>query len=256
MDKAEYFNIHIFKSDTILLNKIRESDCFMEKITSKIRVKETGASGELAYRYHVDYDTIWFNLEDICYFFNITSERFINKFYEEVLDYNKIVFLDDNNTCGKECRTKFVNKIAIQELEMNQTMRHAAINVDIEDLEKEEGLTVEEDENNYKFKELVQNIKTELYTADRTKLNRYVEDLVNTRQINEIIENKDYDFGIEREVQEYRDWLLEKYDPEKSLYIMHKGIHDNDHEHMYYEKYFGPSIDEALDILFNAGKEQ
>lgn len=228
----------------------------MEKITSKIRVKETGASGELTYRYHVDYDTVWFNLEDICYFFNITSERFIDKFYEEVLEYNKMVFLDDNNKNGNHIQTRFVNKIAIQELEINQTMRHSSLNVDIQDLETEEGLTVEEDENNYKFKELVQNIKTELYTADRTKLNRYVEDLVNTRQINEIIENKDYDFGLEREVQEYRDWLLEKYDPEKSMYVMHKGIYDNDPNLMYHKKYIGPSIDEALDILFNAGKEQ
>ena len=229
----------------------------MEKITSKIRVRETGASGELAYRYHVDYDTIWFNLEDICYFFNITSERFISKFYEEeVLDCYNILFLDDNSKDGKYVQTRFVNKIAIQELEINQTMRHSSLNVDIQDLETEEGLVVEEDENNYKFKELVQNIKTELYTADRTKLNRYVEDLVNTRQINEIIENKDYDFGIEREVQEYRDWLLEKYDPEKSLYVMHKGIYNNDPELMYYEKHIGPSIDEALDILFNAGKDQ
>lgn len=228
----------------------------MEKITSKIRVKETGASDELVYRYYIDCDTIWFNLEDICYFFSITSERFIDKFYEEVLEHNKTLFLDNNNSSGKEYRTRFVNKIAIQELEINQTMRHSSLNVDIQDLETEEGLTVEEDENNYKFKELVQNIKTELYTADRTKLNRYVEDLVNTRQINEIIENKDYDPGLEEEVQEYRDWLLEKYDPENSMYVMHKGIYDNDPNLMYYKKYTGPSIDEALDILFNAGKEE
>ena len=228
----------------------------MEKITSKIRVKETGASGELAYRYHVDYDTIWFNLEDICYFFNITSERFINKFYEEVLENNKILFLDDNNKNGNPVQTRFVNKIAIQELEINQTMRHTAINVDIQDLETEEGLVIEDDKNNYEFKELVQNIKTELYTADRTKLNRYVEDLVNRRQINEIIENKDYDPGLEEEVQNYREWLQEKYDPENSLYIMHKGIRENNPERMYYEKYVGPSIDEALDILFNASIEE
>lgn len=229
----------------------------MEKITSKIRVKETGASGELAYRYHVDYDTIWFNLEDICYFFNITSERFISKFYEEeVLDCNKILFLDDNSKDGKYVQTRFVNKIAIQELEINQTMRHSSLNVDIQDLETEEGLTVEEDENNYKFKELVQNIKTELYTADRTKLNRYVEDLVNTRQINELIEGKDYDPGLEEEVLNYRQWLSEEYDPDNNVYLMCKKLSDDNKDHVYYNKYVGPSIDEALDILFNAGKEE
>ena len=228
----------------------------MEKITSKIRVKETGASGELAYRYYVDSDTIWFNLEDICYFFNITSERFINKFYEEVLEYNKILFLDDNNKNGNPVQTRFVNKIAIQELEINQLMRHSALNVDIQDLETEEGLTVEEDKNNYKFKELVQNIKTELYTADRTKLNRYVEDLVNTRQINELIEGKDYDPGLEEEVLNYRQWLSEEYDPDNNVYLMCKKLSDDNKDHVYYNKYIGPSIDEALDILFNAGKEE
>ena len=228
----------------------------MEKITSKIRVKETGASGELAYRYYVDSDTIWFNLEDICYFFNITSERFINKFYEEVLEYNKILFLDDNNSKCVYEKTRFVNKIAIQELEINQLMRHSALNVDIQDLETEEGLTVEEDKNNYKFKELVHNITTELYTADRTKLNRYVEDLVNTRQINELIEGKDYDPGLEEEVLNYRQWLSEEYDPDNNVYLMCKKLSDDNQDHVYYNKYIGPSIDEALDILFNAGKEE
>lgn len=227
----------------------------MEKITSITRVKETGSSGVLAYRYYVDSDTIWFNLEDICGFFNITSERFINKFYEEVLEYNKMIFLDDNNTSGKEYRTRFVNKIAIQELEINQIIRHSSLNVDIQDLEIEEGLTVEEDENNYKFKELVQNIKTELYTADKTKLNRYVEDLVNTRQINELIEEKDYDPGLEEEVLNYRQWLSEEYDPDNNVYLMCKKLSDDNKDHVYYNKYVGPSIDEALDILFNAGKE-
>ena len=228
----------------------------MRKITSITRVKETGTSGELAYRYYVDSDTIWFNLEDICHFFNISSERFINKFYEDVLEHNKMIFFDDNNICGKEFRTKFVNKIAIQELEINQTMRHSSLNVDIQDLETEEGLTIEEDKNNYKFKELVQNIKTELYTADRTKLNRYVEDLVNTRQINELIEGKDYDPGLEEEVLNYRQWLSEEYDPDNNVYLMCKKISDDNKDHVYYNKYVGPSIDEALDILFNAGKEE
>lgn len=228
----------------------------MEKITSKIRVKETGVSGELAYRYYVDSDTVWFNLEDICYFFNITSERFINKFYEEVLEYNKMIFLDDNNKIGVYKETRFVNKIAIQELEINQTMRHSSLNVDIQDLETEEGLTIKDDKNNYEFKQLVQNIKTELYTADRTKLNRYVEDLVNTRQINELIEGKDYDPGLEEEVLNYRQWLSEEYDPDNNVYLMCKKLSDDNKDHVYYNKYVGPSIDEALDILFNAGKEE
>lgn len=228
----------------------------MEKITSKIRVKETGVSGELAYRYYVDSDTVWFNLEDICYFFNITSERFINKFYEEVLEYNKMIFLDDNNKNGVYNETRFVNKIAIQELEINQTMRHSSLNVDIQDLETEEGLTIKDDKNNYEFKQLVQNIKTELYTADRTKLNRYVEDLVNTRQINELIEGKDYDPGLEEEVLNYRQWLSEEYDPDNNVYLMCKKLSDDNKDHVYYNKYVGPSIDEALDILFNAGKEE
>lgn len=228
----------------------------MEKITSKIRVKETGVSGELAYRYYVDSDTVWFNLEDICYFFNITSERFINKFYEEVLEYNKMIFRDDNNKNGVYKETRFVNKIAIQELEINQTMRHSSLNVDIQDLETEEGLTIKDDKNNYEFKQLVQNIKTELYTADRTKLNRYVEDLVNTRQINELIEGKDYDPGLEEEVLNYRQWLSEEYDPDNNVYLMCKKLSDDNKDHVYYNKYVGPSIDEALDILFNAGKEE
>ena len=228
----------------------------MEKITSKIRVKETGVSGELAYRYYVDSDTVWFNLEDICYFFNITSERFINKFYEEVLEYNKMIFFDDNNKNGVYNETRFVNKIAIQELEINQTMRHSSLNVDIQDLETEEGLTIKDDKNNYEFKQLVQNIKTELYTADRTKLNRYVEDLVNTRQINELIEGKDYDPGLEEEVLNYRQWLSEEYDPNNNVYLMCKKLSDDNKDHVYYNKYVGPSIDEALDILFNAGKEE
>lgn len=212
----------------------------------------------LAYRYFVDGNTLWFNLYDICTFLNITSFRCMDNFYNGLLECNKEIFLDNNNmTESKEYNeAKFINKIALEELEVRQQMRHVALNVDIENLEKEEGLVIEDDKNNYEFKELVQNIKTELYTADRTKLNRYVEDLVNRRQINEIIENKDYDPGLEEEVQNYREWLQEKYDPENSLYIMHKGIRDNNPEHMYYEKYVGPSIDEALDILFNASIEE
>lgn len=227
----------------------------MEKITSMNRMKESSI-GILAYRYYIDGDMLWVNLSDICSFFNIYSERFINKFYDELLDCNKALFLDDNNETGKPCETYFINKIALEQLEESQEKRHIIVNIDIEDLEKEEGLVIEDDKNNYEFKQLVQNIKEGLYTADRTKLNVYVYELVNTRQINEIIEKSDYDPGLEEEVQNYRDWLQEKYDPENSLYIMHKGIHDNNPERMYYEKYVGPSIDEALDILFNASIEE
>ena len=228
----------------------------MEKITSITRVKETGVSGVLAYRYYVDCDIIWFNLYDICYFFNITSSRFIDKFYNEVLECNKKIFLDNNNTTGKESEAKFINKYALEQLEENQRMRHVSLNVDIEDLEKEEGLIIENDKNNYEFKQLVQNINIELHSADKTKLNDYVYELVNTRQIKEIVEEKEYDPGLEEEVSNYRKWLQEEYDPENSLYLMHKGIIDDNKEHMYYKKYIGPSMDEALDILFNAGIEE
>lgn len=227
----------------------------MEKITSKIRVKESSI-GILSYRYYVDDDMLWVNLSDICLFFNISSERFINKFYDELLGCNKTIFFDDNNETGKPCEAQFINKIALEQLEENQLMRHAALNVDIEDLEKEEGLVIENDDNNYEFKQLVQNIKVGLNTAEKTTLNNNVYELVHTRQINEIIEKSDYDPGLEEEVQNYRNWLQEKYDPENSLYIMHKGIRNNNVEQVYYEKYVGPSIDEALDILFNAGIEE
>lgn len=227
----------------------------MEKITSINRVRETGTSGVLVYRYYLDGDTIWFNYDDICIFFNV-SNTFICDFYNNLLDCNKTTFNDNNNKHGNYRMTHFINKIALEQLEENQLMRHAVINADIYELEKEEGLLIEDDYNNYEFKQLVQNIKTELYTADRTKLNNYVNELVHTRQINEIVEKSDYDPGLEEEVQNYREWLQAKYDPENSLYIMHKGIQDNNPERMYYEKYVGPSIDEALDILFNASIEE
>lgn len=227
----------------------------MEKITSTYRMKESSI-GILAYRYHIAGDMLWVNLNDICSFFNIYSERFISKFYDEVLDCNKITFNDNNTVTGRYEETYFINKIALEQLEASQEKRHIIANIDIEDLEKEEGLIIEDDDNNYEFKQLVQNIKTELYTADRTKLNNYVNELVHTRQINEIVEKSDYDPGLEEEVQNYREWLQAKYDPENSLYIMHKGIQDNNPERMYYEKYVGPSIDEALDILFNASIEE
>lgn len=227
----------------------------MEKITSINRMKESSI-GVLTYRYHIDGDMLWVNLKDICLFFNIYSDRFINKFYDELLDCNKNIFFDDNNETGKPCETQFINKIALEQLERSQEKRHIIINIDMEDLEKENGLIIEDDGNNYEFKQLVQNIKTELYTADRTKLNNYVNELVNTRQINEIIENKEHDPGLEEEVQNYREWLQEKYDPENSLYIMHKGIQNNNSEQIYYEKYVGPTIDEALDIIFNASIEE
>lgn len=227
----------------------------MEKITSINRMKESSI-GVLAYRYHIDGDMLWVSLSDICSFFNIYSERFISKFYDELLDCNKISFNDNNTITGRYEETYFINKIALEQLERSQEKRHIIINIDMEDLEKENGLIIEDDDNNYEFKQLVQNIKTELYTADRTKLNNYVHELVNTRQINEIVEKHDYDPGLEEEVQNYREWLQEKYDPENSLYIMHKGIRENNPERMYYEKYVGPSIDEALDILFNASIEE
>lgn len=230
----------------------------MEKITSITRMKETGSLGILAYRYFVDNSTIWFNLIDVCSFFNISSVIFIDKFYDELLDCNKCIFLDNNNiTETKEFkRTKFINKTALDQLEANQLMRHAALNIDIQDLEIEEGLTIEDDKNNYEFKQLVQNIKSELNTANKTKLNDYVYELVNTRQINELIEEKEYDPGLEEEVLNYKQWLSEEYDPENNLYMMCKKVYNNDKNQMYYNKYIGPSIDEALDILFNAGKEE
>ena len=233
----------------------------MERITSITRRVETvraGRAGILSYRYFVDKDIIWFNLHDICYFFNITSERFINKFYDETLDCNKSKFFDNNkySKIGNYDETYFVNKIAIQQLEEHQDIRHKTLNIDIDNLEKEEGLVIENDDNNYEFKQLVQNIKVGLNTAEKTTLNNNVYELVHTRQINEIIEKSDYDPGLEEEVQNYRNWLQEKYDPENSLYIMHKGIRNNNVEQVYYEKYVGPSIDEALDILFNAGIEE
>ena len=227
----------------------------MEKITSISRVKETGASGLLAYRYYIHNGVLWFNLVDICNFFNHDSERFINKFYEETLDCNKIMFNDNNVSSGYYKETRFINKTAIIYLEEEQRIRHASLNVDIEDLEKEEGLTTENDYSNYEFKELVQNIKTELYTADRTKLNNYINKLMQTRQINEMVEERELDCGIEEEVSEYRNWLYEPYDPDKSIYMMYKSVHD-DSKNCYYEKYNGPTIDEALDILFNAGREE
>lgn len=226
----------------------------MEKITSKSRIKETGCSGILQYRYYVDRDTIWFNLYDICHFFIITSERFIDKFYNETLDCNKLMFFDNNKGCkvGDYVETYFINKVAVDQLEENQSMRHTSLNVDIRDLEKEEGLIIEEDKNNYEFKQLVQNIKTELDSADRTNLNDYVYKLVNTRQINEIIYEKEVDPDLEKEVTNYKQWLQEEYDPDNNVYIMRKN---EPNTFPYFEKYVGSSldIDEALDILFRAG---
>ena len=108
----------------------------MEKITSITRRVETVRSGVLLYRYFVDNDTIWFNLHDICYFFNITSERFINKFYNETIDCNKNMFFDNNqySKIGNYDETYFVNKIAIHQLEDQQDINHATLNTDISNL--------------------------------------------------------------------------------------------------------------------------
>jgi hypothetical protein len=230
----------------------------MEKITSITRMKETATAGILAYRYHIDGDTVWFNYDDICTFLNV-SNRFIYDFYNNLLECNKTMFNDNNNQHGIYKITYFINKIALDQLEENQTMRRAILNIDINDLEKEEGLLIENDDNNYEFKQLVQNIKSELFTADRTKLNDCVYKLVNSRQINEIINTNEYDPALDEEVQNYREWLQEDYDPKRSLYVMYKeNIHHeiNNKDYVCYHKYIGPTLEEAVDILFNASIEE
>ena len=227
----------------------------MEKITSITRINEDlYGNVTLAYRFIIYNDVLWLNLHDICYFFNITSERFIDKFYDERNEYDKCMFLDNNNPTGISKETKYINKYAVEQLEENQRMRHSDLNYDIECLEKEKGLVMENDQNNYEFKQLVRDIKTELNKAERSELNDYVYKLVNTRQINELVEEKEYDQGLEEEVLSYKQWLQEEYDPEADVYIMRKKpVQYKDQTLVTYDKFVGPSIDEALDILYKAG---
>lgn len=212
----------------------------MERIESNWRI---GNDWRISYRYYLDGNELWFNYEDICNVLHIDSLTFARKYFKQIHDYNKRIFEDITNNTGRFEFAKFINKAAFDEFTNHELERVNKLNNDMELLAVELGL--KEFDNSYETKHLIGNLITELRKTDSdiNKVKDYTEKLFMAPELQEIITNKYYD----KEMKEYKEWL-NNADNENDMFIAHK---ENNEVHTY----IGPSIDEALDILYKASLE-
>ena len=211
----------------------------MEKITSLWR---KGYHWSINYRYYLDGNELWFNFDDICEYLNVGSTKFANNYFDNIPSYNKRTFADFNNNDNKNRAnpTPFINKVAYDEFVVHEIERANMMGYDMRLLISELGLS-----NNSSFgaKYEIGNIITELSKkdVDIDKVKEYTQKLFATPEIQDIVNTKYHS----DKVREYNNWLNDD-NPENNMFIAHK-----DNEEVY--TYSGPSIDEALDILYQAG---
>ena len=212
----------------------------MERIESNWRI---GNDWRIRYRYYLDGNELWFNYEDICNVFHIDSLDFARKYFKQIHDYNKRIFEDITSNTGRFDRAKFINKVAFDELSVCVFEHFNKLNNDMESLAVELGL--KEFDNSYETKQLIGNLITELRknNSDINKVKDYTEKLFMTPEIQDIVNTKYHS----DKVREYNNWLNDG-NPENNMFIAHK---ENNEIHTY----TGPSIDEALDILYKASLE-
>ena len=211
----------------------------MEKISSLWR---TTSDFRISYRYYVDGNELWFNFKDICEVLNVDTSYFTGKYFKVIPEYNKRIF-SDNTGYTKYQLTQFINKVAYDELVNNEIIRNANnLGYDMRLLISELGLS---NNSSFSAKYEIGNIINELSKkdVDIEKVRNYTKKLFETPEIQDIVNTKYHG----DKVREYNNWLNDE-NPENNMFIAHK---DNDEVHVWQ----GPSIDEALDILYKAGLE-
>lgn len=210
----------------------------MERISSNWRL---GDNWRISYRYYLDGNELWFNYGDICAILHIDSGDFSRKYFKQIHNYNKRIFEDTNNSSNRPEDTKFINKAAFDEFVAHEIERANVLSNDMDSLAADLGLI---DSNScYECKHLIGNITTELNKKeyDRDKVREYTSKLFMTPELQSIINNKYYD----KEIQTYKQWL----ESEEDMFVAYK---ENDEVHIY----TGPTLDEAVDVLFKAGLEE
>ena len=209
----------------------------MEKITS---IWRDGYDWRIRYRYYLDKNDLWINFNDLCEFMNIESVKYANKYFDKLPDYNKRVFEDNNTFNNRYERGNFINKAVFDEFVAHELERCAMLKHDIEILENELGLN--KPCSGYNWRNQIDKLVWELSKkeCDINKTREYYKELINTPEIQMLNGSKHHE-----ELIEYAEWL----ESDEEMFIAHK---ENNEVHTWQ----GPSIDEALDILFNAGKEE
>lgn len=213
----------------------------MERIKSLWRTTD---DWRLSYRYHVDGNEVWFHFNDICKYLHIESNRFINNYFENIPGYNKKSFDDINNSNNKYAYTQFINKVAYDEFVVNEMIRSAnELGYDMKLLISELGLS---NDSSFGAKYEIGNLITELSKkdADIEKVRNHTKRLFETPEIQDIVNTK---YHADK-VREFNNWINNN-DPENDTFIAHK---ENNEVYTWQ----GPSIDEALDILYKAGLRQ
>lgn len=211
----------------------------MERIESNWRI---GNDWRIRYRYYLDGNELWFNYNDICEYLNVGATKFTNKYFDSIPNYNKRTFEDNNNSSNRYERTPFINKVAYDEFVVHEIERANMMECDMRLLISELGLP-----NNSSFgaKYEIGNLLTELSKndVDIDKIKEYTQKLFATPEIQDIVNTKYHS----DKVREYNNWLNDD-NSENNMFIAHK---ENNEIHTY----IGPSIDEALDILYKASLE-
>ena len=210
----------------------------MEKISS---VWRTTDDWRLSYRYYLDGNELWFHFKDICAYLNLDLSKFTSKYFQAIPEYNKRIFLDNSDSNGRD-RVQFINKVAFDEFVSNEMILNAnKLGYDMKLLITELGLS---NDSSFGAKYEIGNIISELNkdNIDIEKVKKYTYSLFNTPEIQDIVNTK---YHADK-VREYNNWLNDE-NIENDMFIAHK---ENDNVYTWQ----GPSIDEALDILYEAGR--
>lgn len=207
------------------------------KITSTTR---HGYDWRISYRYYLDGNELWINFNDLCEFMNIESVKYANNYFDKLPDYNKRVFKDNNDGCNitqRYERGNFINKAVFDEFVAHELERCAMLKHDIEILEIELGLN--NPHSGYNWRNQIDKLVWELSKneCDINKTREYYKELINTPEI-KMLNNSNH----HEELIEYAEWL----ESDEKMFIAHK-------ENNVINTWQGPTIDEALDILYNAG---
>jgi hypothetical protein len=211
----------------------------MEKISS---IWRSTNDWRIRYRYYLDGNEIWFNFKDVCEVLNIDISYFTGNYFKMIPDFNKRIFLD-NTGSQRYDRVQFINKVAYDELISNELMRNAIeLGYDMKLLINELGMT---DNNNFGAKYEIGSIISELSkkNVDIEKVRKHAKNLFNTPELQDIMYTK---YNSDK-VREYNKWINDE-NSENNMFIAHK---ENNEVHTWQ----GPTIDEALDILYKAGLE-
>ena len=206
------------------------------KITSNIRF---GYDWRISYRYYLDGIDLWFNFKDICEFLNITSEKFIDKYFEQIPSCNKVIFEDNmdvfGNITNRPSQAKFINEAAFDELSRVVAEHFGMLQHDIQLLKSDLGLQCN---SNYNCKHLIGNITSELCKTegDINKVRQYTSDLFKTPELQSIINSKPTNEHVDR----FIEWME---NDEGKAFIAYK-----ENNEVQINREF--SMEEAVDLIY------